>query len=166
MSVPLEDRKSFVMLGTHMRAKWFANHSRMARKPNLCMYGWDCEPVLRHLQTVRPFAMNQNLSVFDTNTKGTECAWCPVQCSLVENVKYYNEERKISKYHHTGKSAQICTFLSHCTFWAVVPNVIIIIKLYDFKWINLGAHWMIFVARLFNRSVTVMELNERTRSAR
>ncbi len=44
------------------------------------------------------------------------------------------EERKISKYQYTGKSAQldknsaqIRTFLSHCIFWAVVPQVIIII---------------------------------------
>ncbi len=49
----------------HRRAKWFANRSQMVGEPNARMCGWDCEPVLRHPQTVRiPFAANQNLSVF------------------------------------------------------------------------------------------------------
>ncbi len=72
------------------------------------------------------------------------------QCFDVENVKYQHWRKK---NQHTGKSAQIRTFLSHCTFLAVVPHVIIIINLYDFTWISLGAHWMIFVVQLFNRSV-------------
>ncbi len=67
--------QTLVKPSIHKRAEWFANHSRMVYKPNACMCGWDCEPVLRHLWTVRiPFAVNQNLLVFCANTKRTGCA--------------------------------------------------------------------------------------------
>ncbi len=67
--------------GTHMRTKWFVNHSQTVkwfvnhsqtvRKPNAHMCGWDCEPALHRLQTVRiPFAKNWNLSGFFVRTKG------------------------------------------------------------------------------------------------
>ncbi len=55
------------------------------------------------------------------------------QCCQVENVKYQQlKKEKLAKYQHTGESAQIRTFLLLCIFWAIVPLVIIIIKLYGF----------------------------------
>ncbi len=80
----------------HERAEWFANCSRMVRKPIACMCGWYCTPVPRHQRTVRiPFATNRNLSVFCTNTKRTGCAGFPfhapgVLCSPQVHRKLIN----------------------------------------------------------------------------
>ncbi len=72
------------------------NVSPTAREPNARMCGWDCEPALRHPQTVCiPFAANQNLSVFCMNTKRIGCIGCPllapgVLCSHQVCVKLIN----------------------------------------------------------------------------
>ncbi len=62
--------------------------------PNVCMCGWNCKHVLCCLYTVRiPFATNQNLSVFCSNTKEiarTMQTWVFmfVNCTLVVCVFY------------------------------------------------------------------------------
>ncbi len=64
-------------LSTVHKASYTRAH-QMVREPNARICGWDCDPVLRHLQTVCiPFAAKRNLSVFCANTKRTGCAGCP-----------------------------------------------------------------------------------------
>ncbi len=65
------------------------------------------------------------------------------QCFQIENVKYQQLKKEKSESISTpenrqksaqldANSTQICTPLSHCICGAAIPQVIIIIKLYDF----------------------------------
>ncbi len=63
---------------------WYIRACRTVREPNVQMCRWDCEPALHHPWMVCiPFAANQNLSVFCTNTKRTGCTRCPFHAPSV-----------------------------------------------------------------------------------
>ncbi len=69
----------------HKSNEWFANRSQTVCEPNALMFGRDCEPTLRHPQTVRiPFA--RKLLVFCANTKRIGCPGCPLLASCSQKI--------------------------------------------------------------------------------
>ncbi len=69
-------------------------------QPNMCMRGWDCEHALCYLRMVHiPFATNQNLLVFCTNTNGIGCTMCPVFASGLRKINLPRAWHKLFVNH-------------------------------------------------------------------
>ncbi len=113
---------------THECAKLFANRPQTGREPNAHMCGRDCEPVLRHLQTVCiPFAVNRNLSVFCANTKRTGCARCPFHAPGVLCLPQV-----------CGKLINCAPLMCHMQTAQYVSGALVYARLKGFSLISLG----------------------------
>ncbi len=118
----------------HEHTEWFANHSRMICEPNARICGRDCKPALRHLRMVRmPFAANQNLSFFCTNTKRIGCVGCTLLASGSWKI---NETEYFLRCNLQNMSSLVChcTECTHthpvrsCTLWLAIHTLVLLVN--------------------------------------
>ncbi len=87
-------------------------------EPNTCICGWNCEHMLRCLQTVRiPFATNQNLLVFMSENKGN-CTYHIdrfILCSpqVCRKLIYHTPSVNCLQTIHKPFGSHVCTSLKH-----------------------------------------------------